>query len=64
MGRMIGKLGMRIDNIVSLSFVDTTGTLQTGDAKSSPDLWWALRGSATNFSIVTSVTMRAHPVLT
>ncbi|EFR03561.1 FAD binding domain-containing protein [Nannizzia gypsea CBS 118893] len=61
-GYLTGLQGLAIDNIISLTVVTGTGTLKTVTADSDPDLFWALRGAAPNFGIVTSIVMKAYPV--
>lgn len=58
----MSRYGMGIDNLLSVTLVTATGDLRTITPKTSPDLWFALRGAAANFGIVTSLTMRAYPV--
>ncbi|KAF2103673.1 FAD-binding domain-containing protein [Rhizodiscina lignyota] len=61
LGNLQGKLGLISDSIISLNVVTASGKSITVTEKDF-DLWWALRGSAANFAIVTSVIMRSHPV--
>ncbi|EEQ31208.1 hypothetical protein McanMca71_006782 [Microsporum canis] len=61
-GYLTGLQGVGVDNIVSLTAVSGKGTLKTVTAESDPDLFWALRGAAPNFGIVTSAVMKAYPV--
>lgn len=57
------KFGTTADNVVSMVVVTGDGTLRKVSARSSPDLWWALRGSGgRNFGIVTSFRMRLSRV--
>ena len=57
------KLGgrSRVDNILSLNTVLANRTFLQVTPKES-DLFWALRGAAPNFGIVTSVVMKSYPV--
>lgn len=60
-GRLMGLYGFGIDNLLSLNLITSNGSA----IKVTPDmsdLWWALRGAGPNFGIVTSATMKAHPV--
>ncbi|KAK2816789.1 hypothetical protein FQN49_007983 [Arthroderma sp. PD_2] len=61
-GYLMGLYGFGVDNILSLNVVTGDGVLKTVTADNSPDLFWALRGAAPNFGVVTSVVMKAHPV--
>ena len=38
------------------------GTLVTASADHNKDLFWALRGGGGNFGVVTSFSLRLHPV--
>lgn len=60
-GFLQGRYGLIADQFVSANIVSADGTLRTIDAKSDPDLWWALRGAGHNFGIVTSVTAKIYP---
>ncbi|KAI2614857.1 hypothetical protein GGR54DRAFT_615130 [Hypoxylon sp. NC1633] len=59
-GHLTGERGLGVDNVVSMNVVLADGTAETVTAK-SPDLYWALRGAAPNFGIVTSAVLRAYP---
>ncbi|KAI1498336.1 hypothetical protein F5X99DRAFT_420717 [Biscogniauxia marginata] len=61
-GYLTGEYGLGVDNVVSMNVVLADGTLKTVTAESSSDLFWALRGAAPNFGIVTSAVLVAHPV--
>ena len=60
-GRLMGLYGFGVDNILSLNVVISNGTAVKVTLELS-DLWWALRGAGPNFGIVTSATMKAHPI--
>ena len=60
-GNLGGLYGLRVDNILSLNTVLANGTFLQVTPKES-DLFWALRGAAPNFGIVTSVVMKSYPV--
>ncbi len=53
---------MAVDNLLSATMVTATGDLRTITPRTSPDLWFAIRGAGANFGIITSLTMRAYPV--
>ncbi|KAI9654001.1 MAG: hypothetical protein M1821_006862 [Bathelium mastoideum] len=61
LSRASGLYGMSVDQIVSMNVVLASGELTHVDA-SNVDLWWALRGAAPNFGIVTSAVIKAYEV--
>ena len=56
-----GLYGLSVDNIVGMNVVTGDGQLRQIDS-SSGDLWWAMRGSAPNFGVVTQVTIKTYQV--
>jgi FAD/FMN-containing dehydrogenase len=59
---LMGKYGMAVDNLLSAEVVLASGQVVTAGEDADPDLFWALRGGAGNFGVVTSFEYRAHPV--
>lgn len=58
--------GLLLDRVVSAEVVTANGTVLTASNSSHPDLFWALRGAAPSYGIVTSwtfATLKAPPVL-
>ena len=53
--------GWACDNIETYEVVTATGDIITASAASNSDLYWALRGGAGNFGVVTSFEMRTYP---
>lgn len=61
-GILQGRHGLVADQFVSMNVVNADGKMVKVDAKSDPDLWWALKGAGHNFGIVTSVTSKIYDV--
>ncbi|PBP15991.1 putative fad binding domain-containing protein [Diplocarpon rosae] len=59
---LINKYGFTMDQILSYDVVLGNGTQVVASAQSHPDLFWALKGGANNFGIVTKFTMKAYPI--
>jgi hypothetical protein len=55
--------GLTCDDLVSAQVVTADAEIRTCDAAREPDLFWALRGGGGgNFGVLTSLTLRTHPV--
>jgi FAD/FMN-containing dehydrogenase len=54
--------GYAADHVRSLDVVTADGELRHVDAKSEPDLFWALRGGKGNFGVVTALEFDLFPV--
>jgi FAD/FMN-containing dehydrogenase len=55
------SLGLNIDNIIEIEFVNVTGHAMTCSLSESPHFFWALRGGGgINFGIVTSLLYQSH----
>jgi FAD/FMN-containing dehydrogenase len=61
-GHLTRKCGLSIDNVLGADVVLADGTLVRADENENEDLYWAIRGGGGNFGVVTSMTMRLHPV--
>ena len=61
-GWLSRKLGLTIDNLLSVDVVLARGALVHASAKENEDLFWAVRGGGGNFGVVTSFELRLHPV--
>jgi FAD/FMN-containing dehydrogenase len=64
LGWLNGVHGLTCDNIISVEIVTADGELLTASDDEHPDLFWAIRGGGGNFGLVTSFTLRLHPVST
>lgn len=62
MGNLRRKLGLTVDNLVSVEIVIASGEVKTASGEENSDLFWAVRGGGGNFGIVTSFEFRLHPL--
>ncbi|KAG6917468.1 hypothetical protein DXG01_002445 [Tephrocybe rancida] len=53
--------GLTLDRVVAVNVVLANGTITRVNAQSTPDLFWALRGSASSFGITTSLAFSTLP---
>ena len=60
--REMGLYGAGVDQIISVNLVTASGQALQVDQNHYPDLWYALRGAAANFGIVTSALIKAYPI--
>ena len=51
-----------MDNVLSYDVVLGNGTQVVANSTSNPDLFWALKGGANNFGVVTKFTIKALPI--
>jgi FAD/FMN-containing dehydrogenase len=63
-GWMVRKHGLTIDSVVGAEVVTAAGEVVRADTATNPDLFWALRGGAGNFGVVTAFEIQAQPVTT
>ena len=63
-GHLTRKHGLSIDNILGAEVVLADGSVVSADESTNEDLFWAIRGGGGNFGVVTSLTLRLHPVST
>jgi FAD/FMN-containing dehydrogenase len=61
-GYLVRKYGLTIDDLLAAEVVTADGELLSVDAKSHPDLFWAIRGGGGNFGVVTRFQFRLHKV--
>ncbi|KAL8738826.1 MAG: hypothetical protein Q9181_000430 [Wetmoreana brouardii] len=57
----MGVYGMGVDQVVSANVVTVSGQSILVDETHNPDLWYAMRGAAPDFGIVTSAIVKAYP---
>jgi len=62
MGRLHRKLGLTIDNLLSVDVVTADGRFVRASEEDHADLFWGLRGAGANFGIATSFEFRLHPL--
>ncbi|RDW94972.1 hypothetical protein BP5796_00735 [Coleophoma crateriformis] len=56
------KYGMAMDTVTSYDVVLGNGTQVVANSTSNPDLFWALKGGANNYGIVTKFTLETYPI--
>ena len=62
LGHLMRKLGLTVDNLLSVDLVTADGERLSVDEGSEPELFWGLRGGGGNFGIATAFEYRLHPV--
>ena len=63
-GWMVRKYGLTIDSLLAAEVVTAAGDVVRASAAENADLFWALRGGAGNFGVVTAFEYQAQPVST
>lgn len=61
-GYLVRKHGLTIDNLLAADIVTADGQLIRTDARTEPDLFWAIRGGGGNFGVATRFQFRLHEV--
>lgn len=61
-GWLSRQFGFAADSIVEAQLVTTSGEVVIANESKHTDLFWALKGGSGNFGVVTSLTVRLHPV--
>ncbi|MFG3036805.1 FAD-binding oxidoreductase [Streptomyces sp. NPDC048330] len=56
------KFGLACDNLLAVELITAEGKHVHADAEENADLFWALHGGGGNFGVVTSLTLRTHPL--
>jgi FAD/FMN-containing dehydrogenase len=62
LGHLMRKVGLTVDNLLSVDLVTADAERMHVDAETEPELFWGLRGGGGNFGIVTAFEYRLHPV--
>ena len=60
-GWMVRKHGLTIDSLLAAEVVTAAGEVVHASATENADLFWALRGGAGNFGVVTAFEFQAQP---
>jgi hypothetical protein len=60
-GYLSAKYGLTIDNLLKVKVVLADGEITNASQTENEDLFWAIRGSGSNFGVVTSLTFQSHP---
>ncbi|HET8952450.1 MAG TPA: FAD-binding oxidoreductase, partial [Solirubrobacteraceae bacterium] len=61
-GFLVRRHGLTIDDVLAAEVVTAGGERLHADARSHPDLFWAIRGGGGNFGVVTRLKLRLHSV--
>ncbi|KAF1968485.1 FAD-binding domain-containing protein [Bimuria novae-zelandiae CBS 107.79] len=56
------QYGFALDGLVSVNVVLANGTATQASSITKEDLFWAIRGAGHNFGVITSYTVRTHPI--
>jgi FAD/FMN-containing dehydrogenase len=62
LGWLMRKVGLVVDNLLSVDIVTADGRFLTCSATENADLFWGLRGGGGNLGLVTSFEYRLHPI--
>jgi FAD/FMN-containing dehydrogenase len=61
-GPLMTRFGLASDSLISAELVLADGSIASCDATHNSDLFWAVKGGAGNFGVVTSMRLRLHRV--
>ncbi|MFI8518310.1 FAD-binding oxidoreductase [Streptomyces sp. NPDC085481] len=56
------RFGLACDSLLAAELITAEGKHVHTDAEENPELFWALHGGGGNFGVVTSMTLRVHPL--
>jgi len=62
LGHLMRKIGLTVDNLLSVDLVTADGEQRHVDGETEPELFWGLRGGGGNFGIATGLSYRLDPV--
>ncbi|KAL7624894.1 hypothetical protein AAE478_004108 [Parahypoxylon ruwenzoriense] len=54
--------GLVCDNVVNFEVITAAGKVINANEETNPDLFWALKGGANNFGVVTRFTLKTYPI--
>ncbi|KAH8925843.1 FAD-binding domain-containing protein [Atractiella rhizophila] len=57
------SLGLEVDNVLEFTILTAEGFYLTVNEYYNTDLWWAVRGGGSGFGIITSWTIKTHPLV-
>lgn len=63
-GWLVRKHGLTVDHLLAAELVTASGEVVRASATENADLFWAVRGGAGNFGVVTAFEFQAQPVST
>ncbi len=61
-GKLLRRHGLGADNLVSAQVVLADGTIRTASEKEDKDLFYAIRGGAGNYGVITEMQFALHPM--
>jgi hypothetical protein len=61
-GYLVRKHGLTIDSLIAADIVTADGQVRRVDARTHPELFWAIRGGGGNFGVATRFQYRLHEV--
>jgi FAD/FMN-containing dehydrogenase len=61
-GFLARRYGLTVDDVLAAEVVTADGRQLRTDARTRPDLFWAIRGGGGNFGVVTRLKLRLHSV--
>lgn len=62
MGYLRRQWGLTLDNLLAVDLVLPDGSFAHASPQEHPELFWALRGSGSNFGVATALYFQLHPV--
>ena len=62
LGYLTRRFGWTVDNLIEAEIVTADGRVRLAARDEHADLFWAIRGAGANLGVVTSLTLRLHPV--